>query len=57
MDVILLIKAAIMGVVELKSKTPVKYSMESVVVMGNFAVLVNDPFGVYYKIVDAALVK
>jgi hypothetical protein len=35
----------------------VKYSMEPVVVEGNFQVLVNDQFGVYYKIVDAQPVK
>lgn len=45
------------SMIEIKSKTPVKYSMEPVVVEGNFQVLVNDPFGVYYRIVDAVPVK
>lgn len=45
------------SMIEIKSKTPVKYSMEPVVVEGNFQVLVNDPFGVYYKIADASPVK
>jgi hypothetical protein len=45
------------SMVEIRTKTPVKYSMEPVVVEGNFQVLVNDPFGVYYKIVDATSVK
>jgi uncharacterized protein len=45
------------SMIEIKTKTPVKYSMEPVVVEGNFQVLVNDPFGVYYKIADASPVK
>lgn len=45
------------SMVEVKSKTPVKYSMEPVVVEGRFQVLVNDPFGVYYRIADASPVK
>jgi uncharacterized protein len=45
------------SMVEVRTKTPVKYSMEPVVVEGNFQVLVNDQFGVYYKIVDANPVK
>jgi uncharacterized protein len=45
------------SMIEIKSKTPVKYSMEPVVVEGNFQVLVNDSFGVYYKIADAQPVK
>ena len=45
------------SMVEIRTKTGVKYSMEPVVVEGNFQVLVNDPFGVYYKIVDATPVK
>lgn len=45
------------SMVEVKSKTPVKYSMEPVVVEGHFQVLVNDPFGVYYRIADASAVK
>jgi uncharacterized protein len=45
------------SMIEVKTKIPVKYSMEPVVVEGNFQVLVNDPFGVYYKIADASPVK
>lgn len=45
------------SMVEVKTKTPVKYSMEPVVVEGHFQVLVNDPFGVYYRVVDASPVK
>ncbi len=45
------------SMVEVKTKTPVKYSMEIVVVEGKFAVLNDDPFGLYYRITDAVSVK
>ena len=43
--------------VEVKTKSPVKYSMEVVVVEGQFAVLKNDPYGLYYRMTDAVAVK
>lgn len=45
------------SMVEVKTKTPVKYSMEPVVVEGPFQVLLNDPLGVYYRMTDAVAVK
>ena len=45
------------SIVEVKSKTPVKYSMEPVVVEGRFQVLNDDAFGMYYRILDASSVK
>lgn len=45
------------SMVEVKTKTPVKYSMEAVVVEGQFAVLRDDPFGLYYRMTDAVPVK
>ena len=45
------------SMVEVKTKTPVKYSMEAVVVEGQFAVLKDDPYGLYYRITDAVAVK
>ena len=45
------------SMVEVKTKTPVKYSMEPVVVEGTFAVLNDDPYGLYYRMVDATSVK
>ncbi len=45
------------SMVEIKTKTAVKYSMEPVVVEGVFAVLKDDPYGLYYRINDAAAVK
>jgi hypothetical protein len=45
------------SMVEVKTKTPVKYSLEAVVVEGQFAVLKDDPFGLFYRITDAVAVK
>ena len=45
------------SMVEVKSKTPVKYSMEPVVVEGIFSVLEDDSFGLYYRISDAKSVR
>jgi len=45
------------SMVEVKTKTPVKYSMEVVVVEGQFAVLKDDPYGLYYRMTDAVAVK
>lgn len=45
------------SMVEVKAKTPVRYSLEPVVVEGKFALLPNDPYGLYYRVVDAVPVK
>lgn len=45
------------SMVEVKTKTPVKYSMEPVVVEGQFAVLHDDPNGLYYRVTNAVGVK
>lgn len=45
------------SMVEVKTKTPVRYSMEAVVVEGQFAVLNDDPYGLYYRMTDAVAVK
>ena len=45
------------SMVEVKTKTPVKYSMEPVVVEGRFLVLADDPYGLYYRMTDAVGVK
>jgi uncharacterized protein len=45
------------SMVEVKTKTPIKYSLEPVVVEGQFAVLNDDPYGLYYRITDAVPVK
>jgi hypothetical protein len=39
--------------VEVKTKQPVKYTFEPVVVTGKMSVLKDDPTGVFYRITDA----
>ncbi len=45
------------SMVEVKTKNPVKYSLEAVVVEGQFAVLKDDPYGLFYRITEAVAVK
>ena len=45
------------SMVDVKTKTPVKYTMEPVVVEGQFAVLQDDPYGLYYRVIDGVAVK
>jgi uncharacterized protein len=42
------------SLIEVRSKTPVKYSLEPVVVEGVMAVLDNDPYGIFYRVTDAS---
>ncbi|MBT9501302.1 MAG: DUF3299 domain-containing protein [Burkholderiaceae bacterium] len=41
------------GLVEVKTKNPVKYTLEPVVVEGRMAVLQADPYGMFYRVTDA----
>ncbi|MFM6991082.1 MAG: hypothetical protein ACKOWD_07235 [Rhodoferax sp.] len=45
------------SMVEVRTKTPVRYTLEPVVVEGKFAVLADDPYGLYYRMTDAVAVK
>lgn len=45
------------SMVEVRTKTPVAYTIEPVVVEGRFAVLPDDQYGLYYRITDAVSVK
>jgi hypothetical protein len=45
------------SMVEVKTKDPVKYTMDPVTVEGRFAVLADDPYGIYYRVTDAIPVK
>jgi hypothetical protein len=45
------------SMVEVKTKTPVRYTLDPVTVEGKFAVLSEDPYGLYYRITEAAAVK
>lgn len=45
------------SMVEVKTKTPVRYTLDPVTVEGRFAVLSDDPYGLYYRVTDAVGVK
>ena len=45
------------SMVEVKTKTPVKYSVEPLTVEGRFLVLNDDSFGLYYRMIDATSIK
>ena len=45
------------SMVEVKTKTPVKYTLDPVTVEGKFALLNDDPYGLYYRITEAVSVK
>jgi uncharacterized protein len=42
------------GLVEVRASTPVKYTVDVVTLEGRMAVLKDDKFGLFYRIVDAA---
>lgn len=45
------------SMVEVKTKTPVKYSVEPLTIEGRFLVLNDDSFGLYYRMTDATSIK
>lgn len=45
------------SMVEIRTKAPVKYSLNAVVIEGMFHVLQNDPYGLYYRMTEAVGVK
>lgn len=45
------------SMIEIRTKAPVKYSLNAVVVEGKFHVLQNDPYGLYYRMTEAVGVK
>lgn len=45
------------SMVEVRTRSPVAYSLGAVVVEGRFHVLKADPYGIYYRITEAVAVK
>lgn len=45
------------SMVEVKTKVPVKYTLDAVVVEGKFAVLRDDSYGLFYRMTDAVQAK
>jgi hypothetical protein len=45
------------SMVEVKTKTPVRYTLDPVTVEGRFATLTDDEYGLYYRVTEAVAVK
>ena len=45
------------SMVEVKSKTPVKYTFDALVLSGKLTVLKDDPTGIFYRLTDAVPAK
>jgi hypothetical protein len=45
------------GLIEVRTKKPVRYTLEPVVVEGQLAVLNDDPYGLYYRLEDGNAVN
>jgi hypothetical protein len=45
------------SMVEVRTRTPVKYTLDPVVVEGKFQTLVEDEYGLYYRVTEAVAVK
>jgi hypothetical protein len=45
------------SLVEVKTKKPVKYTFEPMVLTGKLSVLKEDPTGIFYRLMDAELTK
>jgi hypothetical protein len=43
--------------VEVKTRTPVKYTFDAMVLSGKLSVLKEDPTGVFYRLTDAETAK
>jgi uncharacterized protein len=41
------------SMVEVRTKSPIKYTLDAVVVEGKFTVLSDDPYGLYYRVTEA----
>lgn len=45
------------SMVEVRTKKPIRYSLEPIVVEGKFAVLTDDAYGLYYRMTDAEAIQ
>ena len=41
------------GLIEVRTKTPVEYTLEPILFEGKLAVLANDPSDLYYRVIEA----
>ncbi|MFM9887770.1 MAG: DUF3299 domain-containing protein [Burkholderiales bacterium] len=42
------------GIVEVRTKQPIKYTVDPIVISGRMAILRDDPTGIYYRLTDAS---
>ena len=42
-------------VVEVRSKTPIKFTYEPIILSGKMEILTNDPMGLYYRLTEASI--
>lgn len=42
------------GLIEVRTKEPIRYTVEAITVQGRFSVLSDDKFGLFYRVADAA---
>jgi hypothetical protein len=45
------------GLIEVRSKQPVRYSLEAITIEGQLSVLSDDPYGMFYRLSDGQAVK
>lgn len=45
------------SMIEVRTKTPVKYTLDPITIEGKFATLTDDQHGLYYRVTDAVAVK
>jgi hypothetical protein len=45
------------SMVEVKTKTPVKYTFDAVILSGKLTVLKDDPTGIFYRLTEAEPAK
>lgn len=43
------------GLIEVRTREPIRYTVEAITVSGRFAVLTDDKYGMFYRVADAAL--
>ncbi|MCV2358726.1 MULTISPECIES: DUF3299 domain-containing protein [Roseateles] len=45
------------GLIEVRSKQPVRYSLEAITLEGQLSVLSDDPYGMFYRLTDGQALK
>jgi hypothetical protein len=51
------VQGGLQAMVEVEAKVPVKYSIDLMVISGRFAVVKDDPTGLYYRLTEGVIVR